>query len=59
MSNTELIAIGRNVNYIRSLNMNSIQVKEYTVYETGSEVFITITEMLIINYVIKVINVSK
>lgn len=39
--------------------MNSIQVKEYTVYETGFEVFMTITEMLIINYVIIVINVSK
>lgn len=59
MSNTELIAIGRKVKYIRSLNMNSTQVKEYTVYETGSEVFMTITDMLIINYVIKVINVSK
>lgn len=59
MSNTELIAIGRKVKYIRSLNMNSIQVKEYTVYETDSEVFMTITEMLIINNVIKVINVSK
>lgn len=39
--------------------MDSIQVKEYTVYEIGPEVFMTITEMPIINYVIEVINVCK
>lgn len=59
MSSTEPIAIGRSVKYIRSLNMDSIQVKEYTVYEIGPEVFMTITEMPIINYVIEVINVCK
>lgn len=59
MSNTEPIAIGRRAKYIRSLNMDSIQVRKYTVYEIVSEVFMTISEMPIINYVIEVINVSK